>query len=506
MTTDEGEIGSAPLKRDLLGRPLPWAEEDLKPSDGEALVTALNAADPRAIAAAILGAELQLGGFERSRQTLLRWLLDRDGPSCLLPARALADTLRIIGKPNGDRDLLPLVSVAALVADLLSQSPPTNAPVATQMTLDAAIAAGNPAAATVAVQQRLDSGDGGAAMEKELIGLLYQYAGRAGHVAPFLAAACELRQTCGDEIVGPLHAALAGSLAGAVAVAVDPALAAHLVRVEPLLRQASDLHAAENPVRAAAFNEPRFRQHLLAGQSDTAIKALHRGLSFGVPRELLARSLCLAAAERMLRFDSQIDGRNDRLERWADVGWLLVQSSAIAQLRRQHDVPGWIGLLAHGVFLVEAAATLDAPPQKRPPLPEAEEGTAAWEHGPQIGRICGLIRASRGDDAVAALRGYLQLDLPEQPLSSQLARLMFGDARRPAWQQTTLIATVCAAVEEFNVLAEHPHRELLLCAAIRLMTAPERAAEASGLGASWLDLRHSGRQASATAALPWLNR
>lgn len=506
MTTGEGGFGSAPLKRDLLGRPLPWAGEDLGPIDDGALVTALDAADPRAITAAILADNAQGGGFERSRRTLLRWLLERDRRSCLLPARALADTLRTIGKPNADRDLLPLVRVAALSASLLSHSPHANPAVAAQMPLEAAIAAGNPAAAAVAVERRLAAGDGGAAVEKRLIGLLYKNAGRAGHLAPFVAAACELRQTCGDELVGPLHAALAGSLAGAVAAAVNPALAAHLARVEPLLAQVSDLHAAENPTRAAAFNEPLFRQHLLAGKTETALKALRRGLAFGVPRELLARSLCLAAAERMLRFDTQIDGRRDRLEQWADVGWLLVQSSAIAQLRRHQDGPDWIGLLAHGVFLVDAAATLDAPPPRRAPLPDAEEGTASWEHGPQIGRICGLIRAGHGDRAMAALRGYLLLGLPEQPLSSQLARLMFDDVRRPAWQQATLIATVCAAVEQFNVLAEHPHRELLLCAAIRLVTAPNLAAETRGLAESWLDLHDTGRHASATAALPWLDR
>lgn len=503
MSTIDGGSGPLAQRRDLLGTPSAWraADADLRVD----LRSALDAADPRTIAAAILGVDLAQGGFEKARDTLASWLLSRgDGPR-LLAARALADALRTIGKPGGSHDLIPLVQVAALGAELLHPAAP-QAGADERLPLAEAVAAGRPEAASAALRDRAQGGAKGADLERELIGLLYDNAGRAGHLAPFVAAACELRQSCGDAVVAPLQAAVAAALARAVGLPPDARLAGHLGRVAALVHDAQTLHEAQDPARAAAFNEPKFRRHLLEGKADVALKALQKGLGFGIPRELVARSLCLAAAERVLRFDADIHDRTDRVETWADLGWLMVHTSAIRRLRQHHDAPGWLALLAHGVFVVHAANALDAHTRTRFTLPEPETLPQTWDHGPEVGRIRGRIRAGDGAAAMAALRGYLLLVLPEQPLSSELARQAFDDLSGLPAEQATLIATVCAAVEEFNALAEHPHRELLLCAAIRVVTAQTSVRSTSRIAHGWLDLRETGRLATAAVPLPWRER
>jgi hypothetical protein len=285
-------------------------------------------------------------------------------------------------------------------------------------------------------------------------------------------------------------------------VSPSPDLTAHLARAAPLNEALAAVHAAEQPERAAAFNEPRFRRHLLDGRADAALKAVHKALAYGIPRDLVARSLALAAAERVLRFDAAIARRADRREGWPDVGWLLSQASAIRQLRLRLDTPGWLYLLAHGVYLVHGAADLDAPERSRFVLPEPEALAQTWDHGPEIGRITGRIQAGDGEGAIAALRGYLLLALPEQPLCAQLAELLFEDLAGRPDEQANLIVTGCAAIEEFNALAGHPHRELLLCAAIRRVTAPGQPRVAASAAARLL----GGRAATSTTPLPWADR
>ena len=470
--------------RDLLGRPVGSPTSAAPRPLAETLPTALASANPWAIASVVVQSPSQDAGLEQVADALLNWSCSRGGDGALIASRILADGLRNAAGIDGSRRLVPMTQVAVLSAELQAGASPGQTDDGHGLDL--------PASATA----------GSAAMERALIGHLYDNAARAGHLAPFVAAACELRDACGDRAVATLHGALARRLADAISVPLDVPLVGHLSRVEALTTQLDVVHAAEQPERAVAFNEPRFRRHLLDGRPEAAQKAMYKALAYGIPRELVARSLTLAAADRVLRFDPNIASRSDRREGWADVGWLLSHTSAIRQLRHRLDAPGWLSLLAHGVFLVHAAAGLDAPKRALFVLPEPEALNKTWDHGPEIARITGRIQTGDGEGAMSALRGYLLLALPEQPLCAQLGELLFDDLAGRPNEQANLIATGCAAIEEFNALADHPHRELLLCAAIRRLTAPRQCGVAASAAVHLL----SGRPATATTPLPWVDR
>jgi len=490
--------------RDLLGRPI--ASSSHATADKDQLDAALERADPWAIAAALI--HQQQEGLELASLTarLLDWTCTRQGDATLLISRLLADGMRTAAGIGDLRRAVPMTQVASLAAELQFGAPVVPDSDTPGALVEEAVGAGDPQAARNAIARLNDGGKGGAATERSLIELLYCHAARAGHLAPFLMAACELRDGCGDQAVAPLHAALAARLAVAVGTPPDRTLIAHLERVAPLSEQWGEVHGAQSESRAGAFKEPRFRRHLLDGRAESALKAVHKALAYGIPRELVARSLTLAAAERVLRFEDAITGRADRRESWADVSWLMVQTSAIRQLRHRLDTPGWMGLLAHGVYVVHSAAAMDAAERDRTALPEPETLAQTWDHGPEIGRITGRLQAGEGERAIAALRGYLLLALPEQPLCAQLAELLFEDLAGRADQQAGLIAAGCAAIEEFNALAGHPHRELLLCAAIRQAAAPRPHRLGATAAARLIDDSTGRRAPPAGAPLPWRDR
>lgn len=266
----------------------------------------------------------------------------------------------------------------------------------------------------------------------------------------------------------PLLAAALGALAQA-----DPVTKQIQAKIVPLRPRLAEIAELRDPGKARAFVEPKFRPHLVDGTVDQALKACLRAAEVGIPHELLAQGVCMAAAERLLRCDPKWQADSTVVETSATVAQLLILASATRQLQPLVAPAAWLELLLFAAALVAAAAPLDRPKNQTGDLPEAAQVPQTWDHGPEIAKIVSHLHAGRGTAAVAHLRAYFLLVLPEQPLCSQLREAALADRGLPAVEAARAIAVMAAAVDDFQALSGNPHRERVLAAALTYLAAPD---------------------------------
>ncbi|MSQ81716.1 MAG: hypothetical protein EXR77_02215 [Myxococcales bacterium] len=227
-------------------------------------------------------------------------------------------------------------------------------------------------------------------------------------------------------------------------------------------------------VNVRSFVEPKFRLHVLDGGCRGALRAVQRGVEVGIAHELLAQSVVMAAADRLWRFDAQHDDDDSVAEGRGDAELVLVAASAMRQLRTRVPAQVWLQLLYFCSGLVAVHAPLDKPIADRIDLPEPQALPQSWDHGPEIAKIIAHLSAGRATQAIAVLRGYFLLGLPEQPLCALLREAAVGDFRGRLLDQARAISCLRAAIDEFAAAAGHPQRELILAAAMASVCAPNR--------------------------------
>ena len=109
-----------------------------------------------------------------------------------------------------------------------------------------------------------------------------------------------------------------------------------------------------------------------------------------------------------------------------------------------------------------------------------------------------------GSAAMAALRGYLMMGLPEAPLASALVEAAFLDPNAGVGHGfAAAVGVTTAAAGLFAGLGANPHRERALLAAVRFLTARRAEAPYATLALRLLDLREGGRSARRVENLPW---
>ena len=379
-----------------------------------------------------------------------------DWPRLLI---ATADALRVAQSLEPRRRGLPLGQVAAAAADVLRSGVVSSAAVGAPTTEQTVLG---------------------------LIELVSNQPERFAQFAPPVAALAELNEVCSQASIEPFIARLYHRMQ-AQPVPESAELQEHVQRLDMLQDQWQRIHDAADPDKAAKFQEPKFRRHLVDSSAETAFRAMAKALAFGVPRQLVAGSVGLAMAERVLRFDSTLVEDARWSDDWSDVvaGFELV--AATMRLLRRHDQPNWLRLLLTVGWLVNRQAALDAPTTQRYVLPEPEAIAQTWDHGPEIAKVQASLLAGDTDRAIALVRGYLLMVLPVQPLCQQMAAVGFEDIVGTAQAQLLASSALSSGVEIFSVLGEHPHRELPLCAASRLATAPLASRAAHRLGLAVID-------------------
>lgn len=425
---------------------------------------------------------------------LAAWVAHRPGGVLDAAWLVVADGVRAASDFDPSRTALPWLVAATLAAERLggrlALTPPIAVGPGTQAALDAAVSAKDANAAEGAAQAALDAGVAPREVERWLTQLAAKFPSDGGLLAVAAVRLSDLRAASGELGVAPVLPRVARAWAER-----PERLAytqAHAKRVAAVSSRFEAMAAAENPDKGKAFAEPKFRPHVLDGKGDTAFRASTKALEFGVPHDVLAQSLSLAAAERLLRFDPRHQLDSTVAETRADAAQLLLLTSAVRRLRADLAPVEWLPLYLFAVGLVHASAALDAPERDRQPLPEPAQLHQTWDHGPEIAKIVGALHNQDGERAIGVLRAYFLLALPEQPLCAQLVEAALMDLAPLPADAARAVALMTAAVDEFHALAAHPHRELPLCAALRALCATPPVRQTAVLGSAWLDAHIGG--------------
>lgn len=424
---------------DGFGRPCRgWAPTAAQAADVRALLDqALAARQSAVLAAAVVHAVLRGWDDTALAQWLCAALADR-GLGASPVAWAVADIATTVGQVEPDRRAVPWAVAAALVSDACDAAPRSALAVQT-----ACWAAGPRGLALIAAYKASQLATVSGAVPVAAVAPVQD---DAGHAARRLAWAAQL----------------------------------------PLWADRRD------ETKARAFVEPKFRAHLLQGGIDGAQKAVCRGLDVGIPHELIAQSLVLAAADRLWRCDPQPDTDPHAAVGRADAETVFVLAASVRQLRGRVDPQAWLDLLLFATGQVAALAVLDVPASAVPALPEPAALHQTWDHGPEIAKVIGYLNKGCGQEAVAVLRAYFLLALPEQPLCAQLREAVLADRRSHWADQARGIALGHAAIDEFMAAAGHPHRELILAAALVSLCVPMPARSSLALAEAAWQRRHLG--------------
>lgn len=480
------------LRRDLLGR------STNQPSSFAAETAALPT-DPGAIARAAITAA---SGAEAALLDIISRLVCHDEGGLDGNFVAVVACLRLLPDHAGPRAALPLaraLDIAAAATQGLTRRQRSAA--TTTLDADGLKAALNHVADPAKAEAAIAAAAAGEVETPRLAAavtdLLYQAPDRRAHLAPLVVAALEVARVAGRDVSVETLARLARTLV----LKQLPEREADRALIAPISTAFERLYAAQDAAKSAAFQEARFRPHLLRARPESLIRALGKAVAFGVPRTHIASSLCLAAAERLLQFDPGVDRSARRPETWLDAAWLLQVCEAIRALGVLQARPAWLGLLLHGALWVRHADGIchDEPQ----PLPEPATLARTWDHGPEIARVTGAMLAGDGDRATRVLRGYLLMVLPEQPLSAAIVASALEDGAATAAEQGVLLATVSSAMAGFSATPDLAHRELLPAAALHLWTAPRRARPVFALVHREVDQAEGGTAPTAPAVLPW---
>jgi hypothetical protein len=481
---------------DHLGRPVarpqtPAADARSDEVALEALDEAMRFADASRISAEIIDWHVRGRRTDTLAGVLGAWVANRPG-GMLDPAwLALTDALRAASEFDPSRVALPWLVAATLIAERLGGRPLLPAVRAagegTQAELAGHVANRRAEAAEASVAAALAAGRPVAAMERNLLELAAAHPGDGGVTVVAAVRLADLRAAAGDAAIAAILPRFARALAE------RPEQLAytqqHPARVAAVEARFAAMAAAENPDKGKAFAEPKFRPHVLDGKGDAPYRASVKALEFGVPHEILAQSLSLAASERLLRFDPRWQRDETVAEDGADAMQLLLLTSAVRRLRVDLPAASWLPLYLFAVGLVHATAPLDASERDRVALPEPAQLHQTWDHGPEIAKIVAALHKHDGERAIAVLRAYFLLALPEQPLCAQLLEAALSDLAPFAVDAARAIALMTAAVDEFQALVAHPHRETPLCAALRSLSAPPTHRRTAALGSAALDAR-----------------
>ena len=464
------------VRLDYLGRPTHPHRANPSSAALAQLEAALDVCDLEGIASEV---SAWLGADRRSDELvrcLCGWTARHQGALLDPSLGALADCARAAAELEAPRSSVPWILAAQWAAERLCAravvQPPRPAPSCDFETLSRAVARRDVDAAEALAWAACADGAPLDALESWLLRLAALFPGDGGVMAVAVLKLCDLRAAAGDSAVLPLYAQMARALAERPEQLAYTQ--AHAARMAALTPRPEVMAAAESPDKQRVFVEPKFRVHLVGARADVAWKATAKALEFGVPHASLAASLVLAASERILRFDQRHEADEFVGEGWADVGHLLVLASSIRQLRGKVPAADWIGLFLFGVGLVQASGALDAPEAERAGVPEPEVLRQTWDHGPEIAKILTHLKAGRSEKAMAVLRGYLLLVLPEQPLCRELTDAALSAPVALAVDAAQLVTLTAAATDAFHALDAHPERAWPLCAALRAIAAPRR--------------------------------
>ncbi len=221
-----------------------------------------------------------------------------------------------------------------------------------------------------------------------------------------------------------------------------------------------DLTALSSLPRIAPFDEGSYRRALLDGSPEEAFAALKAALEAGTPVTALLDATSRAAAERLSRFDIDLDTDDTNEWGWLDVTHTLTYTDALRWAWSVNPSPEVLRGLFHAAWFVQWTQQLDA--RSRGPAVVPFRTT-------DPGDLLVAVRARDPERAVAVVTGF---DGPRSAIEQGLAQAAAEDHSVAPIMVAHTVKTSRAAIVESQALG--PDERAPLAAAARFLASPKR--------------------------------
>jgi nitrite reductase/ring-hydroxylating ferredoxin subunit len=220
--------------------------------------------------------------------------------------------------------------------------------------------------------------------------------------------------------------------------------------------------AGTTPYGTGPFDETAYRKALTDGSPQDAVTALTGALRAGAPVTAVIDATGRAAAERLARFDIDLD-----LDDTADCGWLdvthtLTYLNALRWAWSADPSPQVLRGLFHAAWFVQWTGQFDTRGPAARPAPRPTQDAA------QLHRA---IARRDPDAAVALVNGYTG---PRDELHRALIKAAAEDHSVAPIMVAHVVKTAQAAVAESHALGDGPQAAEPIAAAARFMASPKR--------------------------------
>lgn len=226
-----------------------------------------------------------------------------------------------------------------------------------------------------------------------------------------------------------------------------------------------DLESLARRGGTGGFDELGYRRALTDGSPEDALGALTRALGCGAPMTAVIDATGRAAAERLARFDIELDLDDTNDWGWLDVTHTLTYLNALRWAWSADPSPQVLRGLFHAAWLVQWTGQFDerSPgPRRGRPQPHPTQDAA---------EVHRAIARRDPDAAVALVDGYAG---PRAELERSLIRAAVEDHSTAPIMVAHVVKTARAAVEESRALGDGPGSAEPIAAAARFLASPKR--------------------------------
>lgn len=298
-------------------------------------------------------------------------------------------------------------------------------------------------------------------IENWMYALLTEHFLDFGHQLIYMTKGQELFRAAGDAYAPEIYGSLLYSMVLGTREDTLPYWRSFQKRESEICDRFPAIYAQQNP--QATFDDERFVADVLDASPAVAFQAVWQNLEAGVPVERIAEALVLAAAERFLRFDLQVEFDSSVAESWLWVTHRFTFASAVRNAVERYDSPKAIRFLIQACAFIHTGKKMDQ---------AIEERTKYVTQPSDLDSLLAAITSKQPQEAVNRLLGYLESSESAETLQHALEDLSLKDPAVRPIVVAHVIKTTCAAWEEFARLADHPRRALPLMALVRFLASP----------------------------------
>jgi nitrite reductase/ring-hydroxylating ferredoxin subunit len=216
---------------------------------------------------------------------------------------------------------------------------------------------------------------------------------------------------------------------------------------------------------AGGFDRMGYGRALTDGSPEDALGALVRALEGGAPVTAVIDATGRAAAERLARFDIELDLDDTNEWGWLDVTHTLTYLNALRWAWSADPSPQVLRGLFHAAWFVQWTGQFD---ERNPGRARGRPAPHPTEDADEVHRA---IVSRDPDAAVALVDGYAG---PRAELERSLIRAAAEDHSTAPIMVAHVVKTAQAAVEESRALGSGPGSAEPIAAAARFLASPKR--------------------------------